>query len=129
MKGKFILVLTLLVGSGYAFAQDTTSNQSTTDSRNGSTGSGDKSGNADGTRGTPNGSPPGTSASRMGGQTGDEAGTNTFDSMDANRHGYLTPSDVASNSQLNHRFKSCDTNHDGQLSRDEYNACMKKTSP
>ena len=129
MKRKIIFVLTLLLGSGYAIAQDTTSNQSTTDSRGGSTGSGDKSGNADGTRGTPNGSPPGTSASRMGGETGDEGGSGVFDSMDTNHRGYLTPTDVASNKQLTHRFKNCDTNHDGQLSRDEYNACMKKMSP
>ena len=71
-----------------------------------------------------NGSPAGTSAARMGGQTGDEAGTATFDSLDTNRRGYLMPSDVKSNKQLTDKFKSCDANHDGQLSRAEYNACM-----
>ena len=128
MKRKYIFAFALLTFSLSGIAQ-TPATQNTTDSRNGSTGAGDKSGQADGTQGTLNGSPPGTSAARMGGQTGDEAGSGAFDTMDTNHHGYLMASDVKSNKHLSQRFKSCDMNHDGQLSRDEYNACTKTQSP
>ena len=60
-----------------------------------------------------------------GSQAGLSDGRNgAFDAMDKSHRGYLRQTDVASNKQLSARFKTCDTNHDGKLDRDEYNACI-----
>lgn len=46
-----------------------------------------------------------------------------FDKMDKKHQGYLMPADVASIKKVSANFKSCDKNHDGRLSREEYDAC------
>ncbi len=46
-----------------------------------------------------------------------------FASLDQNNHGYLTADDVKYNRWLRANFARCDTNHDGQLSQQEYANC------
>jgi len=55
--------------------------------------------------------------------------TPSFDSLDTNHRGYLKQSDLASNRELSARFGTCDKNHDGKLSRDEYDSCASSSSP
>jgi hypothetical protein len=47
----------------------------------------------------------------------------SFDSMDKSHRGYLMPADVVASKTLSTHFQSCDTNHDGRLSREEFNNC------
>jgi len=56
------------------------------------------------------------------------SGSASFDSLDTKHQGYLKQTDVASNKQLSSRFGTCDKNHDGRLSRDEYNSCNSSSS-
>ena len=51
-------------------------------------------------------------------------GSKSFESLDKSNRGYLRETDVASNKKLTANFKACDSNHDGKLDRDEYNACV-----
>ncbi len=51
------------------------------------------------------------------------AGHPGFDTLDTQKMGALTPADVRSNRWLRGQFLRCDTDHDGTLSRDEYNNC------
>jgi hypothetical protein len=46
-----------------------------------------------------------------------------FSSLDTQNKGKLTAADVRSNAWLSKNFSRCDTDHDGTLSRSEYNAC------
>jgi hypothetical protein len=46
-----------------------------------------------------------------------------FGSLDTQNKGKLTAADVRSNAWLSKNFSRCDTDHDGTLSRSEYNAC------
>ena len=50
--------------------------------------------------------------------------TQVFAQLDPSRKGYLTKSDVASNSYLSKNFQNCDTNNDGRLSQAEVAVCM-----
>jgi Ca2+-binding EF-hand superfamily protein len=74
--------------------------------------------------------PSGTSSQPSTGQnkgTGnDMVGNSTrpdFKSLDTSNNGYLTTKDVKSNKWLSKNFARCDTDHDGQLSRQEYANC------
>ena len=44
--------------------------------------------------------------------------------LDTSRKGYLSQTDVASNSYLSSHFAQCDTNGDGKLSEDELSTCI-----
>jgi hypothetical protein len=46
-----------------------------------------------------------------------------FDTLDTKKHGSLTADDVKGNKWLSTNFAKCDTDHDGQLSRQEYANC------
>jgi hypothetical protein len=46
-----------------------------------------------------------------------------FSTLDTKKTGKLTAADVHSNQWLSKNFSKCDTDHDGTLSRDEYEAC------
>ena len=50
------------------------------------------------------------------------APADTFDALDVNRDGVLTPDEVQGHA-LAGRFATCDKDHDGRLSRDEFSAC------
>ena len=51
-----------------------------------------------------------------------------FLSMDRAHRGFLDKSDVRSNRYLSSHFGDCDTNRDGQLSREEVDACLPHAS-
>jgi len=44
--------------------------------------------------------------------------------LDTSRKGYLSQTDVASNSYLSSHFSQCDTNGDGKLTEDELSTCI-----
>jgi len=44
--------------------------------------------------------------------------------LDTSRKGYLSQTDVASNSYLSSHFAQCDTNGDGKLAEDELSTCI-----
>jgi len=74
--------------------------------------------------------PSGTSSQPSTGQnkgTGnDMVGNSTrpdFKTLDTSNNGYLTAKDVKSNKWLSKNFARCDTDHDGQLSQQEYASC------
>jgi hypothetical protein len=46
-----------------------------------------------------------------------------FNALDTKGNGYLTADDVKGNKWLKKNFAKCDTDHDGQLSREEYGNC------
>jgi hypothetical protein len=46
-----------------------------------------------------------------------------FNTLDRSGVGYITQSDAAGNPWLSQRFTTCDTDHNGQVSRAEYTAC------
>ena len=46
-----------------------------------------------------------------------------FNTLDTKKNGYLTADDVKGNKWLSKNFAKCDTDHDGQLSREEYANC------
>ena len=46
-----------------------------------------------------------------------------FSTLDTKNKGRLTPDDVKGNQWLSKNFSTCDTDHDGTLSRAEYDAC------
>jgi hypothetical protein len=46
-----------------------------------------------------------------------------FSTLDTKNKGSLKPADVKSNAWLSKNFSRCDTDHDGSLSRAEYEAC------
>jgi hypothetical protein len=47
----------------------------------------------------------------------------TFEQLDQGKKGFLLPADVKSNQALAGKFKGCDSDHDGKLSKDEFGAC------
>jgi hypothetical protein len=46
-----------------------------------------------------------------------------LNTLHTRRNGYLTADDVKGNKWLSKNFAKCDTNHDGQLSREEFANC------
>jgi hypothetical protein len=46
-----------------------------------------------------------------------------FSTLDTKNKGSLTAADVRNNAWLSKNFSRCDTDHDGSLSRAEYEAC------
>jgi hypothetical protein len=48
-----------------------------------------------------------------------------FDTLDTGKKSYLNKHDVKHHMWLSKNFAKCDTDHDGQLSQDEYAACHK----
>ncbi len=116
MKGKALTILVSLALAGGAVAQDSNNAQSTdnktrseVDNQSNSTRNNQQSSND---QNVP------TKDSSM--------SASSFDALDTNHRGYLTSKDVASNRKLSTNFATCDTNHDGRLSRDEYIACTNK---
>jgi len=65
-------------------------------------------------------SPNGTST---GGMKQANASRPDFNTLDTKNKGTLTAADVRSNTWLSKNFSRCDTDHDGTLSRTEYDAC------
>ena len=50
-----------------------------------------------------------------------------FGSLDASGQGYITQQQAMSNQWLSTRFAGCDTNHNGQVTREEYTTCAAGT--
>jgi Ca2+-binding EF-hand superfamily protein len=46
-----------------------------------------------------------------------------FDTLDKKGKGSLSAADIKGNQWLSKNFSRCDSNHDGTLSREEYNNC------
>jgi hypothetical protein len=65
-------------------------------------------------------SPNGTS---NGGMKQANASRPDFNTLDTKKRGSLTAADVRSNTWLSKNFSKCDTDHDGTLTRSEYEAC------
>jgi hypothetical protein len=51
-----------------------------------------------------------------------------FATLDPTSQGYITEQQAMSNQWLRTRFASCDANHNGQVTRQEYMACTTKMS-
>jgi len=47
----------------------------------------------------------------------------TFEELDVSHHGYLTETEAAANPVVGPRFKACDTDSDGHLTKAEFDAC------
>lgn len=56
---------------------------------------------------------------------GARSGNETFSSL-AGSKGYLTRSDAASDPWLANHFAECDTDHNGRITRSEYNHCHRQ---
>jgi hypothetical protein len=48
-----------------------------------------------------------------------------FNTLDTKKNGYLTAGEVKSHKWLSKNFSSCDSDHDGHLSQEEYANCTK----
>ena len=51
-----------------------------------------------------------------------------FGTLDRTNAGFLTQKDAAGNAWLSRNFAMCDTDHNMQVSRAEYDACTKQTT-
>ena len=49
-----------------------------------------------------------------------------FSTLDAQSHGYLTQQDASQNSWLGMHWSQCDADHDGKVTRSEYDACSQQ---
>ena len=123
MQGKILGSLIAISLVGVVMAQDNTQTAQSTDNRtrsevdnqSNSTRNSQQSSN-DQNIPTKNGSMSKNSMS-----SSDQKGD--FDSFDKAHHGYLTKADVSNNKKLSANFAICDKNHDGHLSREEYDSC------
>ena len=52
-----------------------------------------------------------------------------FATLDHTNAGFVTQKDVASNAWLSRNFAMCDTDHNMQVSRSEYDTCTKEPTP
>jgi len=110
--------------SGTSGTTGTSQSGSTTGGTSGAASTGGTSGTTGGTIDDQSGiSANGTAGSRTT-NVASNASSTSFDALDTGHRGYLMPSDLSANRQLSGRFASCDTNGDGRLSREEYNACL-----
>jgi len=50
-----------------------------------------------------------------------------FGTLDGTGQGYVTQQQAMSNQWLSTRFAGCDTNHNGQVTREEYTTCTAST--
>lgn len=123
MQGKILTALIALALAAPAFAQDTTNaaqsndnkTRSQVDNQSNSTRNNQQSSNDENVPTKNSSTKPMNAKTNVAG--------NDFDSLDAKHRGYLMPSDVTRNKKLSTNFKSCDKNHDGHLSREEYESC------
>ncbi|MGN6313396.1 MAG: hypothetical protein ACTHMO_06525 [Rhodanobacteraceae bacterium] len=77
--------------------------------------------------------PPATTSGGMnsGGMSSGSMGSSSttpppFSSLDTQGNGYLTQQDAAQNSWLGMHWSQCDANHDGKVTRAEYDACSQQ---
>jgi Secreted protein acidic and rich in cysteine Ca binding region len=123
MQGKIVTAIIALALAAPAFAQDTTnavqsndnSTRSQVDNQSNSTRNNQQSSNDQNVPTKNSSTKPMNAQSNVAG--------NDFDTLDTKHQGYLRPTDVSSNKKLSTNFKSCDKNHDGRLSREEYEGC------
>lgn len=123
MQGKILTALIALALAAPAFAQDSTNaaqsndnkTRSQVDNQSNSTRNNQQSSNDENVPTKSSSSKPMNARTNVAG--------NDFDTFDRKHQGYLMPSDVSSNKRLSSNFKSCDKNHDGRLSREEYQSC------
>lgn len=117
MQGKTLTMLVALSLSGAVFAQDGTNKAQSADNATRS----QVDNNSNSTRNNQQSS--NDEKVPMKDSAAAPSMSGGFDAMDTKHNGYLMPSDVSSNKKLSANFKSCDKNHDGRLSRDEYASC------
>lgn len=67
-------------------------------------------------------SSPNQNANQSGMKSGDSHPD--FSTLDKRNKGTLSKADVKGDAWLSKHFEKCDTDHDGTLSRDEYEACQ-----
>lgn len=121
MQGKILIAIMAIAASGGVLAQDATQTAQSTDNKTRS----EVDNQSNSTRNSQQSSNDQNVPTRDGSKEsmGSSGQKSSFDSLDKSRHGYLTMSDVSENKKLSASFKTCDKNHDGRLSREEYNSC------
>jgi len=123
MQGKIIFAVVAIALSSVVAAQDSTqtaqstNNQTRSEVDNQSNSTRNNQQSSDDQNVPTKGGSMNNSMRASNGQKGD------FDALDKSHRGYLMPSDVSNNKKLSMNFKACDKDHDGRLSREEYNSC------
>ena len=119
MQGKILTALIALALAAPVFAQDKTNSAQSND--NATRSQVDNQSNS--TRNNQQSSNDQNTPTKSGDTSMNSMSGGDFDTMDKSHHGYLMPKDVASDKKLSAKFKTCDKNHDGRLSREEYDGC------
>src|ERR1700761_6956840 len=123
MHGKILTALVALAPAAPAFAQDTTNTAQSKDNKTRSQVDNQSNSTRNNQQSSSDENVPTKSSSTQPMNAKSNVAGNDFDSLDTKHRGYLMPSDVSSNKKVSTNFKSCDKNHDGRLSREEYESC------
>jgi hypothetical protein len=121
MNKKIISIIAaggLSLMAGAAFAQSSSAQQSTPQNPPPTTSSGSMS------SGSMNGSMNSGSSGMNNGSTGTTPPP--FSTLDTQGNGYLTQQDASQNSWLGMHWAQCDSDHDGKVTRSEYDACSQQ---
>ncbi|HEX6613141.1 MAG TPA: hypothetical protein VF022_04665 [Rhodanobacteraceae bacterium] len=73
--------------------------------------------------------PPATTSGMSSGMNSGMSGSTTpppFSTLDTQGNGYLTQQDASQNSWLGMHWSQCDADHDGKVTRSEYDACSQQ---
>jgi hypothetical protein len=128
MNKKIISIIAaggLSLMAGAAFAQSSSAQQSTPQNPPPTTSSGSMS------SGSMNGSASGSMNSGTSGMNNGANGSSgttppPFSTLDTQGNGYLTQQDASQNSWLGMHWAQCDSDHDGKVTRSEYDACSQQ---
>ncbi|HEX6612688.1 MAG TPA: hypothetical protein VF022_02335 [Rhodanobacteraceae bacterium] len=77
----------------------------------------------------PQNPPPATTSGMNSSMNSDMSSSTTpppFSTLDTQGNGYLTQQDAAQNSWLGMHWSQCDADHDGKVTRSEYDACSQQ---
>jgi hypothetical protein len=120
MNKKIISIIAaggLSLMAGAAFAQSSSAQQPPPQNPPPATTSGMSSG---GMNGMNNGT------AGMNGANGNATTPPPFSTLDTQGNGYLTQQDASQNSWLGMHWAQCDSDHDGKVTRSEYDACSQQ---
>lgn len=73
--------------------------------------------------------PPASTSGMSGGMNSGMSSSTTppaFSTLDTQGNGYLTQQDASQNSWLGMHWSQCDADHDGKVTRSEYDACSQQ---